>query len=491
MARKEKKNFTDSDIDRRNTGYYSTPDFVAEYIYNRLLELNPGGNRVLDTCVGNGELCQPFIENNIDTFGIDVIKHNDGIKNFLQADFIEIYREFKLNKNPFDINFESFCYVVANPPYNCHEVDYIKQNKEELKSVFSDVGVHNMYSMFISAMIDICPNGSFIGLITLDSFLTSKAHSNLRKKIMEKCTIHEITLCPTSLFHKQGADVRTCILLLEKKISSNNNQIRIINRPKDVDSFKLALSSSNYMEEELEDIVLSSDIDNNELMINVPKDIKVLFKHKRISDLFKCVTGISTGNDKKYIRKEEEDGFSIPFYKNPGSNKFYCKNNGFIADNFLEEKDKVKSFMVRNTSLIFKEGITCSSMGVEFSACYLPKNSTFGVNPNIICDVNDIWWLLSYLNSNLVKYIVRGVLIRSNMVTSGYVSRIPVPTLKKSQKNRLSLLAKEAYKEAQELGKTKESTMSKINYLIYHYCDIQKSTQDIIDDFCKNITRLT
>ena len=120
--------------------------------------------------------------------------------------------------------------------------------------------------------------------------------------------------------------------------------------------------------------MLSSDIDNNEFMINVPNEVKELFEQERISSLFKCVTGISTGNDKEYIRKEKEEGFSVPFYKNPGSNKFYCKENGFIIDEFLTEKNKVKSFMVRNTSLIFKEGITCSSMGVEFSACYLPKD---------------------------------------------------------------------------------------------------------------------
>ena len=63
--------------------------------------------------------------------------------------------------------------------------------------------------------------------------------------------------------------------------------------------------------------------------------------------------------------------------------------------------------MVRNKSLIGKSGIACSSMGLPFSAVYLPPKAVMGVNPTIYLPEEDIYWMLSFLNSSLVTYLVR------------------------------------------------------------------------------------
>ncbi|MBS9921626.1 N-6 DNA methylase [Vibrio alginolyticus] len=492
MARKQKKVIIESGQDRRDTGYYSTPNFVSEYIFKRLYELKPTGTKVFDTCVGKGELSQPFVQNKMNVTGVDIIDHScDKLSAFYCCDFVELYKGFKEGDSNSEINYESIDFFIANPPYNCHEVDYIKDNKANLKKLFDDVGVHNMYSMFVSAMIDMAPKGAFLGLITLDSFLTSKAHKDLRRKILNNCRVHDVILCPTDLFLEQGADVRTCILILEKDCQGNSELVRVMNRCDNKEEFENKLRTELTELQHIDSIILSNSIDNDEFLIGVPSDIKNIFNEKRISERFDCVTGISTGNDKKYIRSVPEEGFTVPFYKNPGSKKFYCKESGYIIDHFIEENNNVKNFMVRNIPLVFKPGITCSSMGVEFSACYLPANSTFGVNANIICDENDIGWLLAYLNSNLVKYIVRGVLIRTNMVTSGYVSRIPVPEFNSVQKNELSVMARKAYSESKKLGKPDGLTLNCINELVYNSCKISKNTQNKINHFCENIVKLT
>jgi len=490
MARKLKQVVTECGLDRRDAGYYSTPPEVANYIHSRLRNINPNGKSVIDPCVGKEELLQPFIEKGIQTAGIDIIDHKiEYTCAFLNRDFVEIYNDFKLgdifNHNDYDLN--SYDYWIANPPYNCHEIDYIKSNKTELKKLFSDVGVHNMYSMFISAIIDIAKDGAVIGLITLDSFLTSKAHKDLRVKILKTCKIHEILLCPTELFQSQNADVRTCIIILEK-IKPHNNQVLLLNRHTNTEDFYESLSNRDFEVKQLSDVTLTSDNDNSEFLIGVPDDIKATFLNNRIGEVFRCVTGISTGNDKKYLRKVSQEGFTVPFYKNPGSRKFFCREDGYLIDHFLEENEKVKNFMVRNTTLIFKPGITCSSMGVEFSACYLPENVTFGVNPNIICPEDDIWWLLAYLNSNLVKYIVRGILIRTNMVTSGYVARIPVIEFQEEEKIILTGLAKELYDAARQ-GKTNEKKFESINNIVYQSARISKKSSEMVLEFCNNIVK--
>jgi hypothetical protein len=101
--------------------------------------------------------------------------------------------------------------------------------------------------------------------------------------------------------------------------------------------------------------------------------------------------------------------------------------------------------MVRNRDRIGEAGITCSSMGVAFSACRLPPAATCGVNANILAAEQHAWWLMAYLNSRLVTYLVRGVLLRGNMITSGYVARIPLPELPPLARHRLDAIARGAH----------------------------------------------
>jgi hypothetical protein len=490
MGRSKKEVITECGNDRRETGYYSTPPQVAEYLARRLIEINPSGKKVIDPCVGREELSRYFFHHGKDVVGIDINKFSEYSHcNFMQADFLRLYDN---HKNPYIFTLNTFCphgfdYWVANPPYNCHEVDYIKENKKNLKTLFGEIGVHNMYSMFLSAIIDMAKDGAAIGVITLDSFLTSKAHSALRSQIISETTVHDIILCPTDLFFDQGADVRTCIIVMTKG-KSCSSKIRVLNRLTNKQDFYCHLEEGKFSEYSLDEILLDSNRDNLEFIIDVPETVKYLFRLDRVGELFRCVTGISTGNDKKYLSKERRNGFSVPFYKNPGSRKFYCRADAYIIDHFLEESRTVDTFMVRNINLLFNPGITCSSMGVEFSACYLPKNVTFGVNPNIICSEEDIWWLLAYMNSDLVKYIVRGILNRTNMVTSGYISRVPVPEFSASTKAKLDRLSRDAYGLAKNGEDFQEITI-KINLEVNTAAAIDAATQDIIGAFCSNIVR--
>lgn len=476
---------TSTGVDRRETGYYATPDFIADYFLKRCLEINPQGRKVLDPCVGQEELLAPFIqhfsEHRSELIGIDIIAHKRSYQaSFLLTDFL-----LSESTDAFDADF-----IIANPPYNCHEVDYIKRNKLALKQRFADVGIHNMYSMFLAAMINNAKEGAVICCICDSSFLSTKVHKKLRDKIISTCRIHDLLLCPTDLFLAQGANVRTCILVLQKGHQLPQLPIRLLNRPLGEREFKSALLEGQFETMQLSDIILSGEVDNSEFLVGVPSAIKQLFNGPRLAHSFACISGVSTGNDAAFIRKQPEPGFSIPFYKNPSSNKFFCVPNGYLIDDFLQRSCIDPKFNVRNQNYLMQSGITCSSMGVEFSACLLPQGSLFGVNPNIMCDENQQWWLLAYLNSDLVKYCVRGVLIRSNMITSGYVTRLPLPLMSPSTKQQLSVLAKQAY----QCAKMQHSTQlqrDKINALLFQELEFCQATIVHISDFCRHIVKRT
>lgn len=484
-------------LDRRETGYYSTPSFVAEYLQNRMLSYKPEGKLVLDPCCGKGELVEVFQHNGKTIYGIDIYDYSvKNINFFVKADFIKLYGTSlessrtclsTINEN---IHLQDFDYYIANPPYNCHEVEYIVQNKSYLKKLFGDIGTHNMYSMFISALIECAKPGALIGLVTHDSFFTSKIHTSLRRNLLLSCAIHEIIMCPTCLFEAQNADVRTSIIILQKGLEYQG-KVKIKNRSLSLENLQTVLehpdSLPNY---ELSDILLLNENDNNELVIECPEDIRILFKHPRLGDTFPCITGISTGKDELYLSPYKSEIYPIPFYKNPGLDKFYTDKILYLHRDFLTLSKDIKNFTVRNKQFLYKAGITCSSMGVAFSACYRPEGTAYGINPNIVCANEDIWWLLSYLNSSLVTYLIRGVILRTNMITSGYVARLPIIPLTKEDRAALCELGLRAY-ELTRIKKSCQLEKQKINGIIYQKANVSSSTIEHVEAFVKNLIKST
>ena len=488
MGRHKKEVLTLDGVDRRENGYYSTPKFVSDFLSRKMLEINSGGSLVLDPCVGKEEMLDVFYEQNKQIESIDIVDYGVHEKSkFYQQDFFSLYGN-KINETVFGIpNHLPYDFYITNPPYNCHETEYIQKNKSVLLSLFPDVGVANMYAMFISSIISLAKEGAVIGLVTLDSFLTAKMHKGLRRQIFRECSIHYLLLCPTDLFLNQKADIRTCLLILQKG-KQYQETVQTLNRTLNTKEFVERLNNEQFEKNNISEIVLSDSRDNLQFVIGSPKEITALFDLSRLGEKYQCVTGISTGNDEKYISRKKEGKYTIPFYKNPASRRFFTEPDGYIPSDFLEVEKNVKNFMVRNKKLLFKEGITCSSMGVQFTACYLPPNSTYGVNPNIICEKEDIWWLMSYLNSSLVMYMIRGILIRSNMITSGYLSRLPIINFSQDEKKGLEKIGQHVY-ENKINGNLIGNFISEIDDIVFNAGSISEEKKNIVLNFCKNPIR--
>ncbi len=474
--------------DRRGPGFYATPGFIAKFMTEAMLEIQPGGACVLDPAAGKEDLLRCFHSAGKSVDSFDIIDYGDhACSNFRRVDFLDYYCGLRQEaRGGRDIGCV-YDYYIVNPPYNCHEVGYIRDNKDKLNANFDDIGTHNMYSMFLGALIDCAKEGALIGMITLDSFLTARAHRGLRKKILDRCSVHYLVLCPSDLFRDQKADVRTCIIILQKG-TRYQGSVKVGKRPRDTDRLKELLSNKAFAEKPIDEISLKTGDGPPEFVIDCPQAVRELFDGPRLGGLFPCITGISTGNDAKYISKEKTGRFTVPFYKNPGTRRFFTGPDGYIPHDFLDIHAKVKNFIVRNRAHVFKEGIICSSMGVAFGACYLPPESAFGVNAAVICGREDLWWLLGYLNSSLVTYIVRSCLIRSNMITSGYVARVPVPAFDAGARRRLSRIAREAYEQKGDRG-CAGKYIDAIDELMYAYLAMDERDVREIASFAANLLK--
>ena len=489
MGRHRKSVLTSTGIDRRNSGYYSTPEPVAGFFKRKLLSINPDPNLIFDPCVGNGELLAPFRHTSARLCGYDIIDIcPDKFFDFEQRDFL-LSAVDMLDGSSIPGGIAGADMIVANPPYNCHEHEYLRKHKHRFALCFGRNAVLNLYSLFVYAIIRVAKPGCLIGLITFDSFLTAMGHEGLRRFIRAECRIHSLLLCPADLFRKQGADVRTAILILQKG-PQGTNRIEVAGRPETSTRFERILNANAFQTYAPEEVFLSSPKDRGEFVVEVPQAIRSLFNAPRLGELFPCKTGISTGNDKIYLSPTQRKGFTIPFYKNPGNRRFFACPDAYLRDDYQDVAINRQNFIIRNKPYIGLPGITCSSMGVTFGAAILPGNSAFGVNANIFPPEEDRWWLLGFLNSSLCNYLVRGVLLRSNMITAGYVARIPVPTMPAAVRSALDVTGREAY----EFRPGREAALvfiQKIDDLIFDACRIPISDRNCINEFCANIIART
>ncbi|WP_156971004.1 N-6 DNA methylase [Beijerinckia mobilis] len=412
-----------------------------------------------------------------------------GCDEFERADFLDIAMNRQALPLFGDTNGPRPDAIIANPPYNCHEVNYIRDRKAQLIEHFGKSSALNMYALFVRAIIDFAPSGCLIGLVTHDSFLTATGHQDLREYIIKNCAIRNLHLCPTNLFLDQGADVRTCLLVLEKT-GEQRDTVLVSNRPQTIAEFQRILRERQFESCNLSKILLLNPRDGSEFTIGVPNDVRALFDGRRLSDIAPCITGISTGDDKKYIREAESAEFQVPFYKNPASRRFFAAPDGYLCTNFQEIGRKVPNFMIRNKSLILQGGIACSSMGVKFGATIRPENTACGVNPNIIIEHDDKWWLLSFLNSRLCLYLTRGIIIRANMITAGYASRIPTPEFDSATKETLALLGQEGFAAAKG-GASVDLIKSRIDDAVETSLGLPREVRELLASFERDPIRLS
>lgn len=477
-------------VDRREAGYYSTPNFVAEFLARKLLSYKPEAKSVLDPCVGKGELTTPFAREGLNVVGIDIIDRNpEQCSEFIVADFLQLAMSVKTEGLFAVPRIPRTDLIVANPPYNCHETDYIRLNRPQLIESFGKSSALNMYSLFIRAIVENADAGCLIGLVVHDSFLTAIGHRELRNYLFAECVVKNLHLCPTSLFLDQNADVRTCLLILEKRHRQTDPIVHVSNRVRTVAEFRDILEQENFDSAKLSEITLSHELDNREIVVGLSPALSSLFSGQRLGQIAPCVTGVSTGNDAVYISPVKRHGFSIPFYKNPASRRFYAPPDGFIIDDFDGEAKLVSNFMVRNRDLLMQGGLSCSSMGVAFGATVRPPDTLCGVNPNVVVTEAEKWWLLAYLNSRLCLYLLRGVLNRSNMVTAGYASRIPVPNFDEQTKAILAELALKAYEKVLS-GDKADPEKAIIDNTIESYLAFDDATVNSLQAFSLDPARL-
>ena len=464
--------------ERRTLGYYSTPSFIADFLAEEMLKLNPTGKIVLDPAVGQEELLSIFQEQEISTEGYDIKRYKRDYRcKFYHEDFLRL-----CIKNRDSLMRKEYDFIILNPPYINYKNIGLLEFKRFLNENFPK-SYSNLFADFLTATIEIAKDGCIIGAVLPDSILYSKTYNPLRLKILEQCAITHIILCPESTFRGTSANLSACLLIMRKGKGSSKS-IKVLDRLTSSEELKIKLTKRDFEERKLEELIVHNGEDSI-ISVSITDDIRFLISNSpKLGDRFTVSGGVSTGNDSFFTSKIKRNGYTISYFTNPSSSKFLCEPNCWLRNDFMEVGKRTKGFIARNKHLYNKEGIVCSATGKRFSGCYLPAKGIVRTNASIFPPSKDLYWLLAYLNSSLVTYLLKSIFTRSNLTTIGNVSSIPMPDFPDNIKQILSRISIEVIS-----GKlTVELAIEEIDSILETHLKLSDETRKRIHDFCSDLT---
>lgn len=143
---------------------------------------------------------------------------------------------FDWNKNfPPIMESAGFDIIIGNPPYVIYQnlksyIDYIQLPKSNTLMLEKDFKIHSytdLVGYFFYHSLNILKQNGKIGFISSDGWMHSSYGKLLQKVILDNCVIEKMMHTVFNVF--EDADIKTITILLEKKKSSTNTNVQLIN----------------------------------------------------------------------------------------------------------------------------------------------------------------------------------------------------------------------------------------------------------------------
>jgi type II restriction/modification system DNA methylase subunit YeeA len=318
--------------------------------------------------------------------------------------------------------------VVANPPYMGSR-NMNRQLKTFLKDSYQDFK-SDLFAAFTVRIMQMTLEGGFVGMMTPFTWMFLSSYEELRIKILDQSTLTTLVrpeyhaffesafvpVCAFSLFLQSLPDLKGAFIDLSDFYGADKQPIKTleaINDP-DCDWFHRA-SATDF-----------KTIPGWPIAYWIPPKILSTFDEAiLLGDILNAKTGITTGNNPKYIRLWSEValrkiGFGV---RDRGetlgsSNRWYPLNSGGqsrkwfgnFQDVILWEDDgkaiRARSNSnIRNQDYFFKEGLTWGKItSSNLSVRYSPTGSMFdAVGLMAFPSSNKLLHVLGLLNSKLVR----------------------------------------------------------------------------------------
>ena len=424
-----------------------------------------------------------------------------------------LFEEIRIT--PFSELYNSFDYIIGNPPYvtlygrrdkkknELQRVNYLNNYHQFPSSVKN--GKLNLVMLFIEHSLDFLrENGKLSFIIDVSFFETAYEHT--RKYLLEKTTIDELQVNIQDFEVASGQ----VIIKLSKGKSLNNNNVQILDH-KTQNRYLIVQDSWYNKNDEYKFRYNGCSISKQILgKVEAKKDNTILQLYPN-KNLRTCVMLLDMEEKFTFVEKGERDrNLLYPYYQ--GSKALSEKYGSldykkyFFYDKPLQdsindelkielEKQGIKNkkrlglgeTIIYDNPKIFirqsaKEIITTIDLGKSAA-----NNSlyVFSLRGNSEKTIDFLYFLCGFLNTNFITYyaqqmnIIRFSQGKQPQIKIGDLGSIFIPNDTKLQ-SEISDLCKEIYKD----NALKQTVTTKINSLIYDYYDL---TQNEIENIEKSI----
>lgn len=352
---------------------------------------------------------------------------------------------------------KGFDRIIANPPYGAWQ-DYSRRSL--LKKRYKNLYVKESYTLFLYRAIQVLRERGRLVFIIPDTFLNLHMHKELRKFLLLNTKLIEIILFPSKFFPGINFGyANLCIITAEKSTirnENNKNKLKIVTGFQTPRELSLGNNENSHFFTQSD---IYNSLDHALFISKEPKIVQMLNQAKlRIGDVADCVTGIYTGNDKKYLRVvsqhirngskylevpssaiylpnnseaiikgiEGEQNF-VPIVKG-GNTKFLKHDQWFIdwSNKAVKHYQSNSKARFQNSQYYFQTGIAVPMVSSKRITASLMKNRVFdqsivGVFPK---DNELIYYLLAFFNTLTCNQLIRTINPSANN-SSNYLKKIP------------------------------------------------------------------
>ncbi len=506
-------------IDKIYQSYYTKCTAILDYMVDRL---QPKAKQlILEPCAGNGVFIEALLQHG-SNFTIDVYELNPEAyktleERFSQYDNINIHLKDAILGTELPLYTQKYDRIIGNPPYGAWQ-DY--ERRDQLKEIYPELYIKETYTLFLYKGLELLKQNGRLVFIIPSTFLNLHMHTALRKTILQNAQLEEIAIFPSKFFPGVNYGyAKMCIITLSKNRDARsrmNSRVQVFTNLSTVnDLHKIRQgkwNSDNFRFYELyqEDIYRTPD---HALLVHPNPKIPKLINSsdKTIGDIADCVTGFYSGNDKKYLRRANEDvrggkrykivnknrickdptkhrnildGIDaskcfVPIVKG-GSSRYYKPDKWYMdwSKQSVAKFKESKKARFQNPHYYFQYGIAVPMVSsVPISGSLIERKlfdqSIVGVFPK---NSSLLMFLLAYFNSEVCGELISTINPTANN-SANYIKKIPVFLPDDPVLDHIKYLTKSVVNQIKSSGEYKESYQQELNEIFW--CQFKKQFRTI------------
>lgn len=411
---------------RKATGSYYTPTKVVKKLISNLTFSTT--DKILDPCCGTGNFLLQLPEdvsfrqvygNDIDSISVKITRLNMALK-YDNVSISEICEHITEKNFLNEYSKTEFNFIIGNPPWG---YEFSEDEKSILRTTFKSAIGKNIesYDIFIEKSLESLTLNGTLSFVLPEAILNVKAHSPIRKIIMENNSISYLEFLGNAFDGVQCP----CIILqaMHTKTNLDTMGMKVVNK---ADSFVIQ-NSRNVSPE-----YFSFSLNDNEYEIldkieNVPNCVF-------LKDNADFALGLVTGNNKKYIIDEQKDLYEVVL---KGSNIYKYKivpDNNFILFRPHDFQQVAPIEYYRAPEKLLYRFISNQLVFAYDDKKTLSLNSCNILIPRLK-DLN-IKYIMAILNSRIAQFLFSKK-FQSVKVLRAHIENIPIPNIDKEKQKKI------------------------------------------------------